>query len=631
MPAVAVDDWAVSMPADSPISRIPKDTKQRSVAQEKEHSMEELVGVHWFQWIGIAALVAALLFFLKWSFDNGLIGPTGRTLIGYLLAGGAIVAGDRLREKYGVWSLAFTGGGAFGSFIVTWIAHQSYHLFPAPVAFAIYILTTVVVCLLAGYYNAIALAAFGIIGGFLTPFLTGGGGSTASLLLYVLILDIGIVALGHARQWRVLNALGFVGTALYEMYALSDGMFDQSFAFAFIAAFLVIYVLIPFYYNLVKQQKSEAPDLLILIGNALLHFGLVLAWLDKTPGLRETYDALVSLVFAAIFLLFASEVYRRNRKDAPLALGSLSLAVLFASIAIPLQLGDVWVPLAWSVEGTFLLWMALTLRDSSIQRFAWIVMAAAYIWYLFVPSNVEPMGLFFDAGARLSSPMPVAFLSQGFLLFLAWAVLFVVIASIGLTRDDRKEQTILPFAFTGLAVLAVALFLNATVSSTLNGVGRFCEAAALIGGSYVVLFKAQQCWRTLYENEKTMFTALGIAVQIITLLYLTDEFRRAVDRGTLLAGYEWSSVGTSILWALYGAVTLVVGMQKNWKPLRLFSLIVLIIAMAKLTLIDLMQLGTGYRVIGFTILGSVLVASSFLYQRKKEELKSFFISSSDHE
>ncbi len=593
-------------------------------------SFEEQVGGHLFQWLGIGALILALLFFLKWSFDNGFIGPTGRTLIGYLFVGAAMIAGDRLRGRYGVWALAFTGGGALGSYIVTWVALHTYHLFPSPIALGIFVLTTAVTCLLAGYYGAVALAAFGIVGGFLTPLLTGEGGSMTSLLLYILILDLGVFALGHMRPWRTLNALGLVGTALYEIMALMDGTIPRAYALAFIVAFTAIYTLVPYVYNLHRQLKAESSDLVILVGNAVFHFGLILAWLSNTPGLMEQNDALISLVFAVVYLAFSSEVFRRNRNDTPLVLASLSLTVLFASLAIPLQFGGAWVPLAWSIEGSFLLWTALTLRDRRIQRFAWIVMIAAYVWYLFATKR-SGSGLAYEYG----SSVPIFFLPSGLYLFLGWSLLLVVISSLTIARDDRREQQTTPFVFLGLAVLAASLGMNLfDPRSTLTGVQRFLEALALIGGGYIVLLQARRVWATLTPAEKSQYSALGIAVQIVTLLYLTREFVIFMQTNRWVFLYERSrsitQVGVSILWAAYGSAALIVGMTRNWKPLRQFSLILLLVALAKLTIVDLFALGTGARVIGFTVMGGLLVAASLLYQRKKDMLKSFFVSSSDH-
>lgn len=587
------------------------------VTQEK--SFEDRIGGNWFQWLGIAALVIALLFFLKWTFDNGWIGPTGRIFIGYVLCAAAMYAGDRLRAKYGEWSLAFTGGGALGCYIVTWIALHTYQLFPSPVAFAIYILTTLVVCLLAAYYSALPLAAFGIIGGLITPMLLGSGGSMFGLLLYILILDLGICALAHVRQWRVLHVIGLIGTALYEVMALASRELERPTAIAFALLFMAIYLLVPLVYNLWKRQKSEQADVLLLVGNALFHFWLFLQWLGMTPGLREQYDALLALGFAVLFLLWSEEIYRRNRADTPMVLGSVSLAVLFTSLAIPMQFGGMWVPLAWSLESAFLLWVALELKDARLKRFGWIVMGAAYLWYFFG-------GL--ESGREIINPM-----YHDPMLFLIWAFLFVGIASLAFGREDRKEYGLLPFAAIGLGVLTLSFGLNLLnpARSPLSILERFFEALALIGGSYAVLWQAKSKWSTLSESEKQGFTTLGIGVQIVTLFYLSNEYARAIYERRLFAGtlrpQQYLQVGLSILWALYASLALVIGIMRNWKPLRLFGMIVLLIAIAKLTLIDMFSLGTGMRIIGFTILGGLLVSASFLYQRKKEALKEFFVSS----
>lgn len=595
-------------------------------------SFEEQMGGHVFQWVGIGALVLALLFFLKWSFDNGLIGPVGRTVIGYVFAGAAIVAGDRLRSRYGIWSLAFTGGGALGAYIVTSIGLHTYQLFPPIVAFSINVLTTAVTCLLAGYYGAIPLAAFGILGGFATPFLVGGDSSTVALLLYILVLDLGVLALSHVRPWRKLNALALVGTFLYEFYAYSrfqspyptPSDLNLNYALLFTSAFLVIYGFVPFLYNLMKKQASEAPDILILVSNALVHFVFILLWLNTVPGLMETYDALVALVFAIAFLIFSNEAYRSNRNDTPFVLASLSLTILFASLAIPMQFGGMWVPLAWSIEGAFLLWIALHLRDPRIQRYAWILMAASYFWYFVIPSDTVVVW-------QLGTLSPTAFLPSGMILFFVWLVFALAILWVGLGRKDRHEQQLLPFALVGGAVLACAFGLNLFAPiPPLTWTQRFVEAVGLIGAGYVALAAARSRWSTLDDQEKTMFSALGIVVQIITLSYLTREFVRAVDERLIFTTfqnpYQALQVGISILWAVYASIALVIGITGNWKPIRIFAIVLLLIATVKLAIIDLFSLGTGARVIGFTVLGALLIGASFLYQRKKDALKSFFLS-----
>ncbi len=608
----------------------PAKPPRTSIADAKHASLEEKLGGHLFQWIGIAALVIALIFFLKWSFENGLIGPAGRTAIGYLFSCAAIIAGDRLRTRYGVWSLAFTGGGALGAYIVTWMGLHTYALFPSPIAFALYILTTVVVCLLAGYYNAVALAAFGIIGGFVTPLLLGGGGSSLSLLGYILILDLGILALSHIRHWRPLNLLALMGTAAYEILALNDRLFTQGWAWTFIALFFAIYLAIPFTYHLVRGIASRQEDILVLVGNGLLHFCLSMLWINRNTGWLQDYDAIVAVVFAVIFLVFASHVYMVNRKDTPLVLGSLSLGILFASIAVPLQMGGAWVPFAWSVESAFLLWLALRLHDRRLQLFAWLTMAGAYVRYISFPY----------AGPFLFGPTMTGYSSSPAIdahttvigLFFLWMLYFLAVASNGMKRTDRKEYALLPFALVGAGVLLLSFIMNVSGSGPvhLSGWERLFQIAGLVGGSYIALFQAGKYWTTLTESERKAFAGLGVATQVVTVSYLSYEFMRAIDDGRLFRGSErtWQikRVGVSLLWAFYGIATLIAGIFRRWQWIRLFGMLLLLVATAKLALVDFVDLGTGARVIGFTVVGALLVGASFLYQRRKDSLKAFFLS-----
>lgn len=594
----------------------PSAMKKASQKPAVHRSFEEQVGGHLFQWLGIGALIIALIVFLKWSFDNGLIGETGRTVLGYLFAAGAIAAGDLLRKKYDIWALTFTGGGGLASFIVTWIALHKYEMFSPTIGFGLFVLTTVVICLLAARYKALPLAAFAIIGGQLTPILTNSGGSTVDLLVYILILDLGVLLLSHFTQWRGLNAIALVCTVLWEFVALARGELELYGALYFIVGFGVIYVLVPALYNIVQQEESDATDVVMLVGNGLAHFGLTLAWMEeKAPVLRENWDAGVALIFACIFLVWSSALYSKNKKDNAMVLGGLSLTVLFCSLAIPLQLGAGWTSLAWSIEAAFLIWMSLHLRDVRIQYFAWPVMAAAYFWYLFDP--IDGRG--------------VVHTDLGFYLFLLWSALLVsvVFASLSMSAEERKAHTLLPFALAGGVILTLALAVGIESYKTeISILERFLEAAALIGGSYVVLWKARQHWSELGAHEQSVFKGLAIATQIVTLCYISYEFYDAVEDKRIFSSftrpYQIMQVGLSIIWALYATTALVAGIAKRWKSIRMFGLIVLLIAVAKLTLIDFFSLGSMARFTGFTVLGILLVGSSFLYQSNKDFIRSLF-------
>lgn len=612
-----------SPPKKQPVQAVTaKKTFTPPPPKKPERSLEEQLGGHVFQWLGIAALIVALSVFLKWSFDNGLIGETGRIALGYLLAAAGLISGDVLRKKFDTWALAFTGGGALCAYIVTWVAVHWYSMFDPVAGFSLYVVTAAVVCLLSIRYDAIALAAFGILGGFLTPILAGTEGSMFGLLSYILVLDFAILGLGHVRQWRRLNALTFVGTVLYEIFAVSSGDLSLETGLIFVSAFTAIYLLIPIVYNIVQGKASESTDIAIILGNGALHFGITLWYLqDVSTAVREFYDVYVALTFAVLYLLWSVGVFAKNKNDTPLVLSGLSLTVLFASLAIPLQLGAQWTSVAWSIEAAMLLWISLQLKDNRIQHFAWPVMGIAYVWYLAVPVSD-------------SAQYATVYSRFGMGVFLVWIVLFLAITFLAMgSKDAQERRRLLLFALLGGVVLCLALLFvcNAFHIRTIAPLDRFIRAAALIGGSYAVLWKASMQWNTLTQDERQAFGMLGLAVQIVTLLYITYEFVQAVDTRKLFTSVrekrQVTQVGMSIIWALYASATLVVGIVKHWKLIRLFSLVLLLLAIAKLALIDFAYLGTAARVVGFTVLGVLLVAASFVYQKNKDTLTSFFIDS----
>jgi uncharacterized membrane protein len=577
-------------------------------------SFEETVGAHWFQWLGIGALIIALVFFLKWAFDNGIIGPSGRTMIGYILAIGAMGAGHVLRKRYGSWALTFTGGGALASYIVTWTALHRYGLMDESVAMLLNILTTVATCVLAGRYNALGLALCGIIGGFFTPILTGSEGSVFMLLSYVLLLDLGVLVLAHMRRWHALNFAAFIGTAFWETYAfVFEADASLQMGIVFIALFASLYLAIPAAYTLVRKLPSQDADISILIANGLFHFAVLMFWLSEHSTIFESVDAFCAVIFGLAFGAYSVGVYMRNPRDARLLVTSLSLAVLFVSIAVPMQFTGIWIPLIWSIEAALLLIASMELQGHTLQRFAWPVMGVAYFWFFFVPDGRETL---------LFSP-------AGFWLGLLWAAMFIAFAFMAMERAGTLSAPVLAFAFAGAVFLTVLLFAHVALParSTLSFTQRLIEAGALIGGGYLVLAQAKRKWQKLSADERHGMVALGIGVQIVTVSYLTAEYLRGVDDGYLLSGigskYQAKQVGVSMLWAVYGALTLIAGFAIRLGALRSFSVGLLLLAVAKMTLVDFFSLGTGARVIGFTVLGILLVAASFLYQHFKNEVKGF--------
>ncbi len=594
--------------------------------KKKKESFELKLGMHWFQWIGIAALVASLLFFLIWAFEEQIIGETGITIIGYTIVAIAMLVGDRTRKRYGNWSLAFTGGGALGGYIVTWIAMSTFNLIPEVGGFVIMALLSGLVCFLSAVYKSKPLAVFGILAGFIVPIVAGGNVSTVLLLSYILLLDVVTLVLAHTQKWDFLNLGSYVGTVTWLLLILerqggiaNDYISRPIFIF-FIAIFGLLYLAIPIAYNTIRKTASSQADIFMIIINSLITFSIILITLHLRPSALVQWNGLVAAVFATIFIVYSMIIYKNNRVDKPLVITSISLSLLFAAVTIPMQFGTDWTAVMWMLMALMMMWLSVALKEKSFQNYAWPLMIGSFLWYFAVP--VELSSIF----AAMNS-QPLLYTQFGFWWFLTLVVIFSGVSIGWLKMKDREEYQFLSMSmFVGVFLLICFLLnLGNTELSTLSAWQRLIEAFFVLAGSIAVITVARSVWSTLTEQQQEGFNAYSLALQVFTLGYILYEYVFAINENRLFADAtakeQLKAVGTSVIATIYALIVLIFGFIRDVKGLRKFGVIVLCVAIVKLTLVDVISLGTGYRIIGFAILGASLVGVSFLYQHFKDKLQ----------
>jgi uncharacterized membrane protein len=76
----------------------------------------------------------------------------------------------------------------------------------------------------------------------------------------------------------------------------------------------------------------------------------------------------------------------------------------------------------------------------------------------------------------------------------------------------------------------------------------------------------------------------------------------------------------SVVWTIYGGAMLTVGIARRSKLLRVMALLLLGLTIFKVFLFDLSSLEKLYRIISFIVLGMILLAVSFLYQRYRQRV-----------
>ncbi len=176
---------------------------------------ENIISVRAFAWLGGIAFFLGAALFLQYSIQRGLISPAMRVAIGLVVGSAALIWGDSLRAR-SMWAgQATSGAGVAVLYASFFAAHTRYQLIGTTVAFAAMALVTVVAGLLAVRRKAYILAVIGLIGGFLTPYLLATKEDhPIGLLAYVLLLDVGILAVSRKRSWAELPLMGLAGSAM---------------------------------------------------------------------------------------------------------------------------------------------------------------------------------------------------------------------------------------------------------------------------------------------------------------------------------------------------------------------------------------------------------------------------------
>src|SRR5579863_836385 len=184
------------------------------IAPHRPPVLETQVGLTLINRIGVITLVLGIGFFFKWAVDNEWIGPRGRVELGVLAGLAALgVAHYLWRKGQQIFAQGITGVGIAILYLAIYAAFGFYELIPQGFAFGCMFVATLLACALALRYDAIAIAALGLLGGYLTPVLLSTGEDHPWFLFtYTLILNVGVVALVRVKGWQPLEMLGVAAT-----------------------------------------------------------------------------------------------------------------------------------------------------------------------------------------------------------------------------------------------------------------------------------------------------------------------------------------------------------------------------------------------------------------------------------
>lgn len=391
---------------------------------EKHPDLEKFIGENLISKIGIAILVLAIGFFVKYAIDNDWIGPVGRVGIGVLCGGILIGLAHWLRKSYTAFSSVLVGGGLAVLYFTIALAYHQYQLFGQTTAFIIMLVITAFSVLLSLLYDRQELAVIALVGGFITPFLvSNGSGNYKVLFTYLLILNAGLLFIAYNRAWRLLNILAFCFTAILFATWLIKLPYDAPAStywggLCFATIFYLLFFVINIAYTIRENATFIASDFGILLVNTCLYTGAALYTMTQL-GL-DRYKGLFCAVMGVFHLATCWFLFRRNRVDKNILYLFIGITMSFVSLTAPLQLHGHYITLFWASEAVLLYWLFLKSQIRLIR------LAAVSVWIAMLLSLLIVLSRFYywdilDVGSRNAHRLPIVF-NKGFLTGLYAAV-----------------------------------------------------------------------------------------------------------------------------------------------------------------------------------------------------------------
>ena len=321
---------------------------------------EQVLGRNWFAIIGAVALVLGVGFFLKLAFDNNWIGNTGRIALGIGVGIALLGVGEYAQRRVPVWAQPVTASGAAVLYLSIYAAFGLYQLLRPDVAFLFMALVVALAGLLALRYESVVIALLGVVGAFLAPVLLGPDLPDLRLLLvYIVLVDLGILGVSTFRNWRWFTLLGWAGSyaiLTYGLDAFPD--FGPITVQVALTGIFLIFAGATTLFHLLWRRVPTPLDIFLVVMNATAYFALTVGILGEDYGI---WLGSIALGLALFYGLIAYAAVKRPGTPPEVALITLPVALVFLTIAVPLQLSGVWATVAWAAQGVVLVWSGFVL------------------------------------------------------------------------------------------------------------------------------------------------------------------------------------------------------------------------------------------------------------------------------
>lgn len=515
---------------------------------------ESLVGRYG---LGLAAVLTLLVgtgFFLRYALEHDWIGPTGQVGLG-VLAGVLLLGSGRWCDtpKFVALSRILTGAGLLLVYLSTYAAFGYFHLISQTIAGPILLAIIVLGSLIAVGYNSWLIGLMVVLGGLLNPvLLVSPSDQYQSLFIYLAVLNLGTLVIVSWRNWSVLASLVFVGSQILFGLWYAANYHPEKLGWA-----------VAFQVTLLGLHVAQR--LLIRTSLTALHPNERLVRIVLVPVvcsgmlhvlLLRDYEPWLGSLAILMAILYALFTRISLSKSQPLdnqreSVAFLAVCIGFMTVAIPIEARADWVALGWAATALPLWAFGLRIQSIALRVMSAVLASLSIIRLLTI-----------DTVWNLSR--------EPF-----WPVLNT-------------------YALPALGVVAILAL------------------AVAIG------FRFR---RKISESEVLAVGIVGLGTIILAWIVLSVDLSSYFEMRAQTAtedDFPWRWIGQlalTILWAVYGAFWLIIGLMRHVKPIRWLAFVLLGLTLLKVFFVDMEEVGDLYRVAAFLGLAILLGLSTWLYQK----------------
>lgn len=486
---------------------------------------EERFGTRWLVWVGGIALTLGGIFVVRYTIQEGLIGPGVRIMLGALLALILVAAGEWTRRKENLSGLPglptahipgiLTAAGTTVAYATVYAAYGLYNFLPPGVAFVLMGLVALLT-LTAALLHGPALAGLGVIAAYLAPLLV----STTqpdywALYIYIAVVTAASFALARLRLWRWLALAAILLSAAWTLPGMTPGAVTAVGAHVFNA----------------------------LAGFALAAVFLVCGLLYG-PGAKPGELDRVSVFALSIYLLAAALLVLASRHDATALTVFVVLTIATVAVAWRAEAASGAVPVAAVLA---MVVMAHWAVQENLDFLKWPAGPAA-------PAIAEPQR--YDYGSHL-------------MLAAAWAALFGVA---GFFAQGRSVRALIPMlwsvtsVFSPLAMLIALYYRIANLDRSLPFAALALLLAAIFALATENLLRREH--RPGMGAASALYATGALAALALALTFALEKGWLTIALALMAPGAAWIAEKRPLPWlrSLAAIMAAVVTARVGWEP-----------------------------------------------------------------